>query len=104
MHAMIFHHDIIIFVKSSITGTNSQNLSQNGQRVGEIEQKEDARPDRLGETRISTRELPELNLLVLANALSVLTQILEVWSLDATFYEYDDVMVKSHCVHENSGV
>ena len=101
---MRFHQDIIVFVKSSITETNSQNLSQNGQRVGENEQKEDAKPDRLGELRISTRELPELNYIVLANALSVLDQILGVCSCDATFYENDDIMVKSHRMHENSGV
>ena len=80
------------------------NLSQNGQRVGENEQKEDTRQDRWGELKISTRELPELNLLVLANALSVLAQILRVCPRDATFYENDDIMVKSHRMHENSGV
>ena len=83
---------------------NSQNLSQNGQRVGENEQKEDAKPDRLGELRISTKELLESNLLVLDSVLSILAQILEVSPCDATFYESNDIMVKSHHVHENSGV
>ena len=101
---MRFHHDIIIFVKSSITGENSQNLSQNGPRIGENEQNEDARPDRLGELRISTRESPELNPLVLANALFVLAQILRICPHHATFYENNDIMVKSHHMHENSGV
>ena len=100
---MRFHHDIIIFVESNIMGAISQNLSQNGQRVGENEQKEDARTDRLGE-RISTRELPEFNLLVLANALCILAQILGVCPRDTTFYENDNIMVKSHRMHENSGV
>ena len=53
---------------------------------------------------LSTRELPELNLLVLANALSVLAQILGVYPRDTTFYENNDIMVKSHRMHENSGV
>ena len=35
MHAPKFHHDIIIFVRSSINNTNSQNLSQNKQHVSE---------------------------------------------------------------------
>ena len=101
---MRFHHDIIIFVKDSFTAANSQTLSKNGQRVGQNEQKEDARPDRLEELRISSRELPDLNLLVLANALSILAQILRICPRDAIFYENDDIMVKSHRVHENSGV
>ena len=101
---MRFHHDITIFVKSSLTGANSQNLSENGQRVGENEQKRDARPDMSGELRISTKELPELNLLFLANALSVLIQILGVCPCDVTFYENGDIVVKSHRLHENSGV
>ena len=43
-------------------------------------------------------------LLVLANALSVLAQILVVLPRDDIFYENDNIMVKSHHVHENSGV
>ena len=43
-------------------------------------------------------------LLVLANALSVLAQILVVLPRDDVFYENDNIMVKSHHVHENSGV
>ena len=68
---MRFHHDIIIFVKNIITGEDYQNLSQNGQRVGENEWKEDVRPDRLGDYRFRNELFMELlgwNYLVLTNA------------------------------------
>ena len=51
-----------------------------------------------------SERVPRLNYFVSAHALSVSAEILVVYHSGATFYANDNIVVKSHRVHENSGV